>query len=113
MAASPGESLHVARTAMAAAIAANRGEASDPAGRFILDGLSARLARLLAALERDLAQPLGGPFGTIGRWGPNGRGREIEDLIRRSAIARRQSLEAGQRPSPAECALLCAPSTKG
>jgi hypothetical protein len=113
MTASPGESQQVARTAMAAAIAANRGQASDPAGRFILDGLSARLARLLAALERDLAQPVGGPFGTVGRWGPNGRAPEIEDLIRRSAVARRQPLEAAPRPPPTECAFLCAPSRKG
>ena len=86
---------------MVAAIAANEACRSDAAGRFLLDGLSARLRRLIAALERDLARPLGGPFGTAGRWGPNGRGPEIEDLIRRSALARLPMPEAEPRPTPA------------
>ena len=101
MAADPHETLHAQSEAMAATIAANRAYPSDPAGRFMLDGLSARLARLLAALERDLARPLYGPFGTAGRWGPNGRGPEIDDLIRRSAHARLPLPEAEPRPPPA------------
>ncbi|MDB5692378.1 MAG: hypothetical protein JWO81_1441, partial [Alphaproteobacteria bacterium] len=57
--------LHVHKQAIEAAIAANRAHPCGPAARFILDGLSSRLVRLLAALDRDLARPLvGGPFGT-------------------------------------------------
>src|SRR6476661_7112924 len=95
------ESLGDRRAAVAATIAANAVATGDAATRFILDGLSARLAKLLAALDRDLALPLGGPFGSAGRWGPNGRGPEIDDLIRRSAVARRRQLEAEPRPPPA------------
>ncbi len=97
----PYEMLHAHREAMAAALAANAACRRDAAARFLLDGLSARLHRLLAALERDLVRPLGGPFGTAGRWGPNGRGPEIADLIRRSALARRPLPDAEPRPPPA------------
>src|SRR4051794_41435949 len=85
---------------MAATIAANAVPMRDAAARFVLDGLSARLARLLAALDRDLSRPLDGPFGTAGRWGANGRGPEIEDLIRRSALARLPPAHAEPRPPP-------------
>jgi hypothetical protein len=81
--------LQTHRHALETAIAANRAHACDDAGRFLLDGLTGRLARLLAAVDRDLARPpLAGPFGAAGRWGPNGRAPEIGDLIRRSARAR-------------------------
>jgi hypothetical protein len=98
---------------MAAAIAANCVPPFDAAGRFVLDGLSARLARLLAALERDLAHPLCGPFGTTGRWGPNGRGPEIDDLIRRSALARLPLADSEPRPPPASHAIRRSSPTKG
>ena len=98
---------------MAATLAANAVAIGDAPTRFILDGLSARLARLLAALDRDLVRPLGGPFGTAGRWGPNGRGPEIDDLIRRSAIARRPQPGAEPRPPPARIHCLATPSLKG
>ena len=98
---SPVGTLHTLLERMTATIAANESHRADTAGRFLLGGLNARLRRLLAALERDLARPLGGPFGTAGRWGPNGRGPEIEDLIRRSALARRPLPEAERRPPPA------------
>lgn len=93
--------LHAHRQALAATIAANRAHAADAAGRFIVDGLSARLAQLLTALESDLARPLGGPYGTGGRWGRNGRGPEIADLIRRSAAARLPLPSGEPRPPPA------------
>jgi len=86
-----GEPLHMLHercSVIRAAIAANQAHEADTAGLFLLCGLTARLVRLLTALERDLARPLGGPFGTAGRWGANGRGPETEDLIRRSAMAR-------------------------
>jgi hypothetical protein len=89
------------RAAMAAAIVANDAHRCDAAGRFILDGLSARLRRLLSACDADLARPLDGPFGTAGRWGRNGRLPEIEDLIRRSALARLPLPAAEPRPPPA------------
>src|SRR4051794_16453083 len=86
--------LHAYKRAIAAAIVANRACACDAAARFVLDGLTARLARLLTAPERDLARPLlSGPFGTAGAWGPNGRGPRIEDLIRRSAHHRQPQTE--------------------
>jgi hypothetical protein len=94
--------LRAHRQAIQEAIAANCACACDPAARFILDGLTARLACLRAALDRDLARPtLGGPFGTAGAWGPNGRAPEIEDLIRRSARERRPMPQARPRPASA------------
>jgi hypothetical protein len=94
--------LRARKQAIEETVAANRGHACDPATRFILDGLTARLARLLLALDRDLARPLvGGPFGTAGAWGRNGRAPEIDDLIRRSARQRRPMPEARSRASPA------------
>ena len=106
------EMLLAHREAMAAAIAANGAKPADTAGRFILDGLSARLARLLCALDHDLARPVGGPFGSAGRWGPNGRGPEIEDLIRRSTLARQPLPEAEPRPPPSAC-VAPSPLSKG
>ena len=113
MATNPAETLGDRRTVIAATIAANAVATGDAATRFILDGLSTRLARLLAALDRDLARPLGGPFGTAGRWGPNGRGPEIDDLIRRSAIARRRQPDSEPRPPPARIDCLATPVLKG
>src|SRR6478672_11444157 len=111
MAASPETSLDARRDAMAATIASNAAHYCDVAGRFILDGLSARLARLLAALERDLAQPLAGPFGTAGLWGRNGRGPEIDDLIRRSDLARLNGT-GGEARAPPASAVHPAPSAR-
>src|SRR6478672_3081688 len=113
MAASPETSLDARRDAMAATIASNAAHYCDVAGGFILDGLSARLARLLAALERDLAQPLAGPFGAAGRWGPNGRGPEIDDLIRRSDLARLQVTGGDARGPPLSGTHAASPCSKG
>ena len=94
--------LRAHKQAIEAALAANRAHQGDAAGLFLLAGLTARLERLLKAVGRDLVRPLvGGPFGTAGRWGPNGRAPEIADLIDRSARARRVVSEAEPRPPPA------------
>jgi hypothetical protein len=92
--------LHLHQHALETAIAANRAYACDAPDRFVLDGLTARLVRLLVAIERDLSRPpLAGPFGTAGRWGPNGRAPEIEDLIRRSACVRAPGPAAVPHPA--------------
>ena len=109
----PTKTLGERRAAMAATIADNAAATGDAATRFMLDGLSARLARLLTALDRDLERRLGGPFGTAGRWGPNGRGPEIDDLIRRSAAARRRQPDSEPRPPPARIPRPAPPSLKG
>jgi hypothetical protein len=64
----------------------------NKAAAFILAGLTQQLRSELAALERDIALPCGGPFGTQGRWGPNGREPGVRDLIRRSERERQGAL---------------------
>src|ERR1700738_4790158 len=94
--------LQARKQAIEEAVAANYAHACGSAARFILDGLTARLARLLAAIDRDLARPLvGGPVGTAGARGPHGRGAAIGDLIRRSPRQRRPMSEAEPRPRAA------------
>jgi hypothetical protein len=74
-------------------IAANeRAHFDNKASAFILAGLTQQLRSELAALERDIALPCGGPFGTNGRWGPNGREPGVRDLIRRSEREREMAL---------------------
>jgi hypothetical protein len=70
------------------------GGSGEVPSAFILAGLTQQLRSELAALERDIALPCGGPFGTQGRWGPNGREPGVRDLIRRSEREREMALRS-------------------
>jgi hypothetical protein len=57
----------------------------DRVDGFRLERLTDQLRGKLAHLEADMKRPLEGPYGTKGRWGPNGHLPAINDLIRQSA----------------------------
>jgi hypothetical protein len=71
-------------------ILANVSHRGDRATTLILDALTHSARRYLAAVTRDLSRPImGGPYGTAGFWGPNGRGPAIDDIIKDSEIQRK------------------------
>ena len=77
------------KRALETAIAANTGHRGDRTSALILDRLTARMRKYLAAVIRDLGRPnVDGPYGTAGFWGENGKAPEIRALIRESARQR-------------------------
>ena len=61
----------------------------DRVGRFILDGLDRHGRRYLARIRAELRRgPDEGPYGALGRFGPNGYGPAIADIIRSAETQR-------------------------
>ena len=67
----------------------NRSADVDRVGRFILDGLDRHGRRYLARIRAELRRgPDEGPYGALGRFGPNGYGPAITDIIRSAETQR-------------------------
>jgi hypothetical protein len=71
--------LHQHRATLTALIRANDAAQADRAGRFILDGISARAQGLVNRIDHLLAHPA--QF-DAGLWGENGKAPLIRALVR-------------------------------
>jgi hypothetical protein len=71
--------LNSHRATLTTLIRANNAAQADAAGRFILDGLSARAERLVDRIDFLLAHPA--QF-NAGQWGENGKAPLISALVR-------------------------------
>lgn len=87
--------LQTLATRLTATIAANEAAMRklDRIDRIRLLPVTDRLKRYRAHLTAEMKRPLAGPYGTNGRWGPNGFGPSIDDLIRQSEAIRAGALE--------------------
>lgn len=77
------------KRALETAIAANAAHRGDRTSIQMLERLTTRMRKYLAAVTRDLGRPaVDGPYGTAGFWGENGKAPEIRALIRESTRQR-------------------------
>lgn len=81
--------LHAHKAALRALITANNAAHVDSAGRFALDGITARASRMIEAIDFLIANPH--QF-EPGLWGEHGKGPLIRSMIREAGRVRELSL---------------------